>query len=76
MTLTDTQVIRVGRTIAACGVVLAVGGLATAIALGRWQAAWDTLTPVNAAVGIGFGALVWTVLPVRAPDPGHVPIVP
>ena len=63
MTLTDAQLIRIGRTIAAVAVLLAVGGLVTAIALGRWQSAVNTVTPINASVGVGFGALAWTVLP-------------
>lgn len=63
MTLTDARIVRLGRTIAALGVVMAIGGLAVAISLGRWEAAWETLTPVNALIGVGFGALVWTVLP-------------
>lgn len=63
MTLTDAQLIRTGRVLAACAVVLSVGSLGTAIVLGRWQAAWNTLTPVNASIGIGFGALAWTILP-------------
>ena len=63
MTLTDAQLIRIGRTIAAVAVVLAVGGLVAAIALGRWQSAVNTVTPINASVAVGFGALAWTVLP-------------
>jgi signal transduction histidine kinase len=61
--LTDAQLIRIGRTIAAVAVVLAVGGLIAAISLGRWQSAVNTVTPINASVGVGFGALAWTVLP-------------
>ena len=63
MTLTDAQLIRIGRTIAAVAVVLAVGGLIAAISLGRWQSAVNTVTPINASVAVGFGALAWTVLP-------------
>ena len=63
MTLTDAQLIRIGRTIAAVAVVLAVGGLIAAISLGRWQSAVNTVTPINASVGVGFGALAWTILP-------------
>ncbi len=63
MTPTDAQLIRIGRTIAAVAVVLAVGGLIVAISLGRWQSAVNTVTPINASVGVGFGALAWTVLP-------------
>ncbi len=63
MTLTDAQLIRIGRTIAAGAVLLAVGGLVTAILLGRWQSAVNTVTPINASVGVGFGALAWTILP-------------
>ena len=60
---TDAQLIRIGRTIAAVAVVLAVGGLIAAISLGRWQSAVNTVTPINASVGVGFGALAWTILP-------------
>ncbi len=63
MTLTDAQLIRIGRTIAAVAVLLAVGGLIAAISLGRWQSAVNTVTPINASVAVGFGALAWTVLP-------------
>ena len=63
MTLTDAQLIRAGRAIAVFAVVLSVGGLGTAVVSGRWQDAWNTLTPVNASIGIGFGALAWTILP-------------
>ncbi len=63
MTLTDEQRIRIGRTIAAVAVVLGVGGLVTAISLGRWQSAVNTATPINASVAVGFGALAWTILP-------------
>ena len=63
MTLTDAQLIRIGRTIAAVAVLLAVGGLVIAISLGRWQSAVNTVTPINASVAVGFGALAWTVLP-------------
>ncbi|MFW2383346.1 MAG: sensor histidine kinase [Acidimicrobiales bacterium] len=63
MTLTDAHRIRFGRLLAGSGIVMAVGGLVVAILAGRWQAAWDTLTPVNASVGIGFGALAWMILP-------------
>ncbi len=63
MRLTDAQRIGIGRSIAGAGTLLSVGGLGTAIAVGRWQAAWETLTPVNASVGVGFGALAWTILP-------------
>lgn len=65
MKLTDAQLIRMGRTIAAGAVLLAVGGLVTAILLGRWQSALNTVTPINASVGVGFGALAWTILPKR-----------
>ncbi len=63
MTLTDAQLIRIGRTIAAGAMLLAVGGLIFAIVIGRWQSAVNAITPVNATVGIGFGALAWAVLP-------------
>ena len=63
MRLPDAQLIRIGRTIAAVAVLLAVGGLVTAIALGRWQSAVNTVTPINASVAVGFGALAWTILP-------------
>lgn len=63
MTPTDAQLIRVGRSIAAAAVILAVGGLVAAIALGRWQSAVNTVTPINASIGVGFGALAWTILP-------------
>jgi signal transduction histidine kinase len=63
VTLTDAQRIRFGRVIAASAVVMSIGGLAVAVLAGRWDAAWETLTPVNALIGVGFGALGWTILP-------------
>ncbi len=63
MTMTDAQLIRTGRIISGAAVLMAVIGLGTAIAIGRWESAWNSLTPVNALIGLGFGALAWTVLP-------------
>lgn len=63
VTITDARLIRLGRSIAGCGLLLAVGGLTVVIAVGRWQSAVNTLTPVNALIGVGFGALAWTILP-------------
>lgn len=70
-TLTDERRIRRGRVISGSGVVLSVAGLFVAIALGRWEIAWLVLAPVNALVGVGFGALAWTVLP-KHPRNGSV----
>ncbi len=69
MTATDERRVRTGRWIAGSSVVVAIGGLVVAASVGRWEIAWLTLTPVNATVGIGFGALAWTVLP-RQPRNG------
>lgn len=71
MTISDDHLIRMGRTLAGAAIVMSVGGLAVAIAARRWDLAWFTLTPVNATVGMGFGALAWTVLP-RQPRNGSV----
>ena len=61
--MTDRQLIRLGRLVSGLAMTMSVGGLIVAIATDRWELAWGTLTPVNATVGIGFGALAWTVLP-------------
>ncbi len=71
MTPTDELRIRFGRTLAGSSVVVAIAGLVVAAAVGRWDIAWLTLTPVNATIAIGFGALAWTVLP-RQPRNGSV----
>jgi signal transduction histidine kinase len=71
MTPTDEQLIRLGRTVAGSSVVVAIGGLVVAAAVGRWEVAWEVLAPVNALVGVGFGALAWTVLP-KQPRNGSV----
>ncbi|MEM8924070.1 MAG: histidine kinase [Actinomycetota bacterium] len=61
--MTDRQLVRLGRVVSGLAMTMSVGGLIVAIAADRWELAWGTLTPVNATVGIGFGALTWTVLP-------------
>lgn len=61
--VTDRQLVRLGRLMSGLAVTMSVGGLVVAIVADRWELAWGTLTPVNATVGIGFGALAWTVLP-------------
>ncbi len=63
--VTDEQRIRFGRALAGSSVVVAIGGLAVAAAVGRWEIAWEVAAPVNALVGVGFGALAWTVLPAQ-----------
>ncbi|MEM7339385.1 MAG: histidine kinase [Actinomycetota bacterium] len=69
--MTDRWLIRLGRLVAGLAVAMAAGGLAVAVAADRWDLAWETLTPVNATVGIGFGVLAWTVFP-RQPRNGSV----
>ncbi len=71
MTLTDERRIRFGRALAGSSIIVAIGGLVTTAAVGRWEIAWDVAAPVNALVGAGFGALAWTVLP-RQPRNGSV----
>jgi signal transduction histidine kinase len=71
MNLTDGQRIRFGRGLAGSSVIVAIGGLVMTAAAGRWEIAWEVLAPVNALVGVGFGALAWTVLP-RQPRNGSV----
>ena len=71
MNLTDERRVRIGRALAGSSVIAAIGGLVVAAAVGRWETAVITLTPVNATVAVGFGALAWTVLP-KQPQNGSV----
>ena len=61
--MTPDRLIRFGRLLAGSGVVMAVGGMAVVVLLGRWEIATNVLAPENALVGVGFGALAWTLLP-------------
>ena len=71
MNLTDERRVRIGRGLAGWSIIVAIGGLVVTAAAGQWEIAWGVLAPINALVGVGFGALAWTVLP-RQPRNGSV----
>ena len=61
--MTSERLVRLGRLISGSGVVMAVVGMAVVVLLGRWSFAAEALAPENALIGVGFGALAWTLLP-------------
>ena len=64
MNVDDDRRVTFGRVLSGSAMIMAVGGIIVAIVVDRWEVAWLTLSPVNATVGLGFGGLAWTVLPV------------
>ena len=61
--MTSERLVRLGRLISGSGVVMAVVGMAVVVLEGRWSFAAEALAPENALIGVGFGALAWTLLP-------------
>ena len=61
--MTSDRLTGLGRLMSGSGVVMAVGGMAVVVLLGRWELATNVLAPENALIAVGFGALAWTLLP-------------
>ena len=61
--MTQEGMVRLGRLVSGAAVVMTVGAMAIVVLQGRWELATNVLAPENALVGVGFGALAWTLFP-------------
>ncbi len=61
--MTSDRLTGLGRLMSGSGVVMAVCGMAVVVLQGRWELATGVLAPENALIGVGFGALAWTLFP-------------
>ena len=61
--MTQEGMVRLGRLVSGAAVVLTVGAMAIVVLQGHWELAANVLAPENALIGVGFGALAWTLFP-------------
>ena len=61
--MTQEGMVRLGRLVSGAAVVLTVGAMAIVVLQGQWELAANVLAPENALIGVGFGALAWTLFP-------------
>ena len=61
--MTQEGMVRLGRLVSGAAVVMTAAAMAVVVLQGRWELAANVLAPENALIGVGFGALAWTLFP-------------
>lgn len=63
--MSDRSRVIAGRVLASVAVTSAIAGCLWVVLVGATEALWDDYLVHNAVVAVGFGAMVWTVIPAQ-----------